>query len=46
MRTYCSAQGTLLEIQKRGDICICIADSLYCTAETNNIVKQLYSNKN
>ena len=28
-----------------GDICICIADSLCYTAETNTIVKQLYSNK-
>ena len=42
MRTYCIAQGTLLsgdlngkEIQKRGDICIRIADSLCRTAETN-----------
>ena len=44
MRTYCIAQGTLRnahgdlngkEIQKRGDICIGIADSLCCTAETN-----------
>ena len=25
--------------------CICIADSLCCAAETNNTVKQLYSNK-
>ena len=23
------------EIQKRGDICICIADSFCCTVETN-----------
>ena len=23
------------EIQKRGDVCVCIADSLCCTAETN-----------
>ena len=55
MRTYCIALGTLLnalgdlsgkEIQKRGDICIHIADSLCCTVETNDIVKQLYSNKN
>ena len=23
-----------------------ISDSLYCTVEANNIVKQLYSNKN
>ena len=29
-----------------GDVCMHIADSLHCTAETNNIVKQLYSNKN
>ena len=33
------------EIQKRGDICILIADSLCYKAETNTIVKQLYSNK-
>ena len=26
-------------------ICICIADALCFTAETNNIVRQLYSNK-
>ena len=32
------------EIQKRGDICIHIADSLCCTVETN-IVRQIYSNK-
>ena len=25
------------EIQKRGDICICITGSLCCTAETNNV---------
>ena len=42
MRTDCVTQGTLLcgdlnekEIQERGDICICIADSLCYTAETN-----------
>ena len=47
MRTYCIAQETQLnsaqlcgdlngkEIQKREDICIRIADSLCCTAETN-----------
>ena len=29
-----------------GDICMHTADSLCCTAETNNIIKQLYSNKN
>ena len=29
------------EIQKRGDICICIDDSYCCTAETNtNIVRK------
>ena len=33
------------EAQEGGDICIHIADSLCCTAETNNIVKQLYSIK-
>ena len=27
-------------------VCVCITKSLCCTAETNNIVKQLYSNKN
>jgi len=31
------------EIQEAGDVCIHIADTLCCTAETNNIVKQLYS---
>ena len=31
--------------RKRGDICIHITDSLCSIAETNNIVKQLYSNK-
>ena len=28
-----------------GNICICITDSLCYKAETNTIVKQLYSNK-
>ena len=55
MRTYYIAQelysvlyGDLngKEIQKRGDMCICIADSLCCTVEIYNIVKQLYSNTN
>ena len=32
------------EAQQIGDICIVIADSLSCTAETDTIVKQLYSN--
>ena len=44
MRTYCIAQGALLmlcgdlngkEIQKKGAICKRIADSLFCTVETN-----------
>ena len=34
------------ETQKIGHICICVADSLCCTAKPNNFVKQLYSNKN
>ena len=34
-----------IRIEKRVDICICIADSLCCTPETNNMVNQLYSNK-
>lgn len=34
------------EIQKReGDICKHIADSRCCITETNNIVKQVYSNR-
>ena len=32
------------EIQKQGDMCICIADALCYTAEIN-ILKQLYSHK-
>ena len=32
------------EVQEGGDICIHIAGSHCCTAETNNIVKQLSSN--
>ena len=28
-----------------GNMCMHIADSLWCTTETNSIVKQLYSNK-
>ena len=44
IRTYCTAQGTLFilcnglygkRVLKRVDICICIADSLCCTPETN-----------
>ena len=34
------------EVQKRGDKSIRIAYSLCYTVETNNIVKQIYSNKN
>ena len=30
--------GSGREVQDRGDICICIADSLRCTAETNTIL--------
>ena len=33
------------EIQQGGSIRIHIAESIRCTAETNNIVKQLYSKK-
>ena len=32
------------EVQEGGDIGIHTTDSLRCTAETNNIVKQLYAN--
>ena len=44
MRTYCIAQRMLFngpgdlkgkEVQKEGDICICIADSFCYTIETN-----------
>ena len=52
MRTFCTAQGTLLmlcgdingkEIQKGGDICIHIADSLCCTVEGNTILESNYT---
>ena len=33
------------EVQEGGDICMHMADSLWCTTGTNSIVKQLYSNK-
>ena len=33
-------------IQVGRDICIHMVDSFHCGPETNNIVKQLYSNKN
>ena len=35
--------GQLLEGE---DICIHVADSLHCTAETNSIERQLYASKN
>ena len=31
---------------KKVGMCVCITDSLCCSAETNNTVNQLYSNKN
>ena len=34
------------EDHEGGSICIHIADSHCCTAETNNIAKQVYCNKN
>lgn len=34
------------ETQKRGDICMWMADSLLSTAETHDKVKQLHCNKN
>ena len=48
MRTYCIAQGTLCgdlngkKVQKRGDKCIHMADSLGCTAETNTTLLYIY----
>ena len=38
MRTHRIAQGTLKEIQKRGALCICLADSLCCIVETNTVL--------
>ena len=37
--------GAGREVSEGGAMCIHTADSLHCTAETNSIVKQLYSNK-
>ena len=34
------------EISKGKMVCICMADSFRCAMEANNIVKQLYGNKN
>ena len=31
------------EVQEGGDICILIADSLHCTAETNTILQSNYT---
>ena len=49
-RTANSAQYSVMaygrkESKKKVDKCICITDSLCCTPETNNFVKQLYANK-
>ena len=33
------------EIQKRGNICIYTADSLYCTVETNTTLESNYTPK-
>ena len=37
--------GGWREVQEEGVICTCTADSLHCTAENNDIIKQLYANK-
>ena len=43
MRTYCIAQGTLLnglnrkEVQKGSNICVCVADSFCPAVETNTL---------
>ena len=34
------------ETQKSGNICILPADSLCCTADTDNIAKQVYADRN
>ena len=31
------------EIQNRGDICVCIAESLCCTVETNTTLQSNYT---
>ena len=36
--------GDERDVQEGGHICIHIADSRCCAADTNNIIKQLYSN--
>ena len=48
--TYMSGMGVSgrevsgRDTQKEGDICIHIADSLHCTAETSDTIKHFYSN--
>ena len=37
-------RGRGREVPEEGDQCIHTTDALPCAAETNNIVKQLYSN--
>ena len=32
------------QVQEGGNMCVQVADAVCCRAETNNIVKQLYSN--
>ena len=55
MRTCCTAQGALLSAlqwpkwegnPKKGDLCLCMADSLRCRAENTILPKQLFSSKN
>ena len=41
----CPLWGEGLEIEEGGDVCIHIADSFHCTAETNTGVKKLTSVK-
>ena len=38
--------SALFTMPKDGDIHVQMADPFCCTVETNNIVKQIYSNKN
>ena len=43
MKTYCRAQGTLLnglngkEVQKGSDVCVCVSDSFCCAVEANTL---------
>ena len=50
MRTNCVARSSMLcsdlnekEIQRRGDTCIHVADSLCCTTESNTTLKSNYT---